>query len=124
MALDEPDGSAQELLGLTGMNPLGLDLVVHVHGHHAFEDSDVLAGFLGRFPQLSMAIALLEEDHQVLDQALEQSEQVFFQLRGEGATNLQIGKSLEQAKALAKILKRHTYDEEDIPIPAVLHAYA
>ncbi|UWQ81521.1 hemerythrin domain-containing protein (plasmid) [Leisingera sp. S132] len=124
VVLGEPEGSAQELMGLTGMNRLGLDLVSHVHGHHSFEDSNVLPGFLGRFPQLASAIDLLENDHQILDQALDQSEQVFALLRGGETSKSQIGKALEQAKVLNKILNRHTYDEEDILIPAVLHAYA
>ena len=121
--LGKPEGSAQELMGLTGMNRVGLDLVSHVHGHHNFEDSNVLPGFLGRFPQLAPAIDLLENDHQVLDQALDQSEQFFDLLRGGETSKSQIGMALEQAKALNKILNRHTYDEEDILIPAVLHAY-
>lgn len=124
VVLDEPEGSTQELMGLTGMNKLGLDLVAHVHGHHSFEDSDVLPGFLARFPMLSTAIDLLENDHHFLDQALEQSEQAFAVLRGEKSNKAQVGKALDQAKMLNKILNRHTYDEEDILIPAVLNAYA
>lgn len=123
VALDEPEGSAQELMGLTGMNRLGHDLVAHVRVHHAFEDSNVLPGFLSRFPSLSVAVDLLENDHEFLDQALDQSAAPFGALRGEGTTKMQIGKALEQAKAVEKILHRHTYDEEDILIPAVLRAY-
>lgn len=121
--LDEPDSSAQELMGLTGMNRLGRDLVAHVHGHHAFEDHNVLPGFLSRFPQLSTAIDLLENDHQVLDRALDHAEEVFSILQGQKTSKSQIGKAQQQAKLLDKILNRHTYDEEDILIPAVLHAY-
>lgn len=122
--LDEPEGSMQEVMGLTGMNRLGIDLIEHVHGHHRFEDANVLPGFLGRFPQLSQAIDLLEKDHVFLDQALDQSEPIFANLNGNGTSKTAINKALEQAKVLNKILYRHTYDEEDILIPAVLHAYS
>ncbi len=122
--LDEPEGSVQEMMGLTGMNRLGLDLVSHVHGHHSFEDANVLPGFLGRFPQLAVAIDLLETDHEFLDQALDQSEGAFVALRNEGASKTDVARALEQAKVLNKIINRHTYDEEDILIPAVLKAYA
>ncbi|MCT4555519.1 MAG: hemerythrin domain-containing protein [Pelagimonas sp.] len=122
--LDEPEGSVQEVMGLMGMNRLGLDLVAHVHGHHAFEDTDVLPGFLGRFPQLASAIDLLENDHQFLDQALDQSQSAFAALRNDGVAKTEVAQALEQAQRLNKIINRHTYDEEDILIPAVLNAYA
>lgn len=124
VVLDEPEGSAQELMGLTGMNRLANDLVAHVHGHHRFEDHNVLPGFLGRFPQLAGAIDLLEKDHHFLDTSLDQAEHVFAKLQTSGTTKTQINEALVQAKVLGKILNRHTYDEEDILIPAVLNAYS
>ncbi len=122
--LEESEGSVQEVMGLTGMNSLGLDLISHVHGHHGFEDANVLPGFLERFPQLSQAIDLLENDHIFLDLTLDQSELVFSKLNGKATSKKDIGNALEQAKMLNKILLRHTYDEEDILIPAVLQAYS
>ena len=122
--LNEPEGSVQEVMGLTGMNRLGIDLVAHVHAHHSFEDSNVLPGFLDRFPQLVQAIDLLENDHSYLDPALDQSEMVFARLNGEGTVKETVAQALKQAEVLNKILHRHTYDEEDILIPAVLSAYA
>jgi len=123
-ALDEPEGSNQERVYLADMARLGQDLVAHVRGHHSFEDSHVLPGFLARFPDLSAAILLLEKDHRVLDCALGQTEDLLPLLRVEAIDRRRIGQVLDQAKVLGKILSRHTYDEEDILIPAVLHAHA
>jgi len=122
--LDEPEGSAQERKYLTNMARVGQDLVAHVRGHHGFEDGHVLPGFLAQFPELSVAIDLLEKDHRVLDSALDQTEQLLPSLRREGIDRRSVGRVLVQAKVLGKILSRHTYDEEDILIPAVLHAHA
>jgi hypothetical protein len=123
VVLDEPEGSVQELMGLTGMNRLANDLVAHVHSHHRFEDANVLPGFLGRFPQLSGAIDLLEKDHDFLDRSLDKAEHSFDRLQGTGTTKAQVNEALEHAQSLGEILNRHTYDEEDILIPAVLNAY-
>ena len=123
-ALEEPEGSAQERMYVTDMARLGKELVVHVRGHHSFEDGHVLPGFLARFPDLSAAIDLLEKDHRVLDCALDQTEQLLSRIRGERIDRRRIEEVLDQAKVLGKILNRHTYDEEDVLIPAVLHAHA
>jgi len=123
-ALDESEGSDQERMYLTEMARLGENLVAHVRGHHGFEDGHVLPGFLARFPELSAAIALLEKDHRVLDSALDHTEQLLPQLRVVGIDRRRIGQVLDQSKVLGKILNRHTYDEEDILIPAVLHSHA
>lgn len=61
--LDEPEGSAQELLGLSGMNHLGMELVDRVSHHHAYEDRTVLPRFLALFPELTTTVDLLENDH-------------------------------------------------------------
>lgn len=118
--LDEPEGSAQELLGLTGMNHLGVELVDRISHHHAYEDETVLPRILALFPHLTTAVDLLENDHKVLENALGQSRQVFAMLRPNESKKSAIEIALEKATELNRILHRHTYDEEDLLIPPML----
>ena len=108
--LDEPEGSLQELMGITGMNHLGVELVDRVEHHHAYEDRSVLPQFLSMFPEMEMAVELLERDHDFLDNVLTRSRELFLALEPEVS-----------AKELQQVLHRHTYDEEDLLIPALLH---
>lgn len=120
--LDEPEGSAQELLGLTGMNHLGIELVDRVSHHHAYEDNTMLPRFLALFPDLATTVELLENDHDVLDNVLVQSRRSLESLRPKDSNKLAIDAALKQAVELKRILHRHTYDEEDLLIPPMLDA--
>lgn len=120
--LDEPESSAQELLGLKGMNHLGIELVDRISHHHAYEDNTVLPRFLSLFPDLGIAVDLLENDHDVLEGALNTSRQMFQALRPKNSNKAAIDAALNQAAELKRILHRHTYDEEDLLIPPMLDA--
>lgn len=60
------EASAQELMGLIGMNQLGMDLVDRLIHYHRFEDNSVLPRFLNLFPYMTMAVELLKGDHEIL----------------------------------------------------------
>ncbi|MEM1053694.1 MAG: hemerythrin domain-containing protein [Pseudomonadota bacterium] len=120
--LDEPEGSVQELMGLTGMNQLGLELVDRVTHHHAYEDRAVLPQFLSMFPEMGVAVELLERDHDFLDTVLTMSRELFLALQPQVSSKSNVSIALRSAKELQQILHRHTYDEEDLLIPALLHA--
>ena len=118
--LDEPEGSLQELMGLTGMNHLGVELVDRVGHHHAYEDSSVLPQFLSMFPEMEMVVELLERDHDFLDKVLARSRDLFLALEPEVSAKPNVNIALRSAKELQQVLHRHTYDEEDLLIPALL----
>lgn len=106
------------------MNHLGLELVDRVAHHHSYEDSTVLPQFLSLFPEMEAAVDLLENDHHVLDDALNASREVFLNLIPEHSSKAMIAKALAQAKELNRILNRHTYDEEDYLMPPLLNSGA
>ena len=118
--LDQPERSLQEVLGLTGMRKLGLDLVEHVQIHHRTEDKHILPRFLGRFPDLRRAISLIENDHHFLDNAMDVAEITFDALAQPGVQKNHVASALASANSLDRLLKRHTHDEENILIPAAL----
>ena len=118
--LDEPEGSVQELMGLTGMNHLGVELVDRVVHHHGYEDRSVLPQFLNMFPEMEMAVELLERDHDFLDKVLARSRDLFLALEPEVSAKPNVNIALRSAKELQQVLHRHTYDEEDLLIPALL----
>ena len=122
IVLNEPEGSAQELMGFVGMNKLGLDLVDRIHHHHAYEDYSVLPRFLNLFPPLAGAIDLLEHDHEYLHRVLEKTRVTFAAIRPETSSKMDIDRALKDAAELKRILAQHTYDEEDILIPTLLSA--
>lgn len=124
VVLDEPEGTAQEVMGLHGMHKLGIDLVDRVEHHHRYEDNSVLPRFLRLFPDLVEAIDLLENDHLILHEALESARSAFDVLHPETSSKKEINDARKVAVRLRKTLSRHTYDEEDILISALLNARA
>ena len=106
------------------MNHLGLELVDRVAHHHSYEDGTVLPQFLSLFPEIEAAVDLLENDHHVLDDALNASRELFLNLTPEHSSKTTIAKAHAQARELSRILNRHTYDEEDLLIPPLLNSGA
>ena len=120
--LDESEGSVQDLLGISGMNHLGMELIDRVSHHHAYEDETVLPRFLSLFPEKTTSVDLLENDHDVLEGVLTKSRKTFQALRPDASSKEAIDAALKQATELERILHRHTHDEEDLLIPSMLHA--
>jgi len=101
-------------------------LVNNLHGHHSWED-------LSYFPELSAAdsrfdagLAILEKDHAVLHDVLEQFTQLanrvirLVQLDEQHARN-DVGKLHLVSETIESLLHRHLGDEEELAVPIILH---
>jgi Hemerythrin HHE cation binding domain len=108
---------------------LGERLVQHAHGHHHIEDHYFFPVFLRLFPQLEHALELLDGDHKVLGEVLDELEEA---LRGFEATPVGSDAAIRDAwatggekvyraaKRLDALFIRHIGDEEEICVPAML----
>lgn len=108
---------------------LGGDLVHHAHGHHHIEDHHFFPAFLRLFPRLEHALEMLDGDHKVLSQVLDDLEGAVaaFPVAPEGSDKQMREawlKGAEQllpaAERLDALFIRHIGDEEEICIPAML----
>ncbi|MCG6858329.1 MAG: hemerythrin domain-containing protein [Salaquimonas sp.] len=113
---------------------LGSDLVHHAHGHHHIEDHHFFPAFLRLFPQLDHALEMLDGDHKVLAEVLDDLEAAVreFPVAPEGTDKAQSDRAMREAwlKGAERLLSaaerldalfiRHIGDEEEICIPAML----
>jgi hypothetical protein len=108
---------------------LGNQLVHHAHAHHHIEDHHFFPVFMRIFPQLEPALELLDSDHKVLGEVLDDLEKAIgnFPVAPEG--NEQQHRDawlnaaellLPAAKRLDRLFVRHINDEEEICIPTML----
>lgn len=126
LALDDPALLAQAAPRLKG---LGQRLVHHAHGHHHIEDHHFFPVFLKMFPQLEHPLEMLDGDHKVLAQVLDDLEGALagFPLHPEGSDREKRDQWLKAserllpaAKRLDALFIRHIGDEEEICIPTML----
>ena len=108
---------------------LGGRLVEHAHGHHHIEDYHFFPAFLRLFPQLEHPLEMLDGDHKVLSQVLDDLEAAVeaFPVAPEGSGKAMVDAWLQGAERLAPAAERldalfirHIGDEEEICIPAML----
>lgn len=116
---------AQQISGL------GNQLVHHAHGHHHIEDHHFFPVFLRMFPQLEHPLELLDGDHKVLAEVLDDLEKATaaFPVSPEGSDREKRDAWLKgadilmpAAKRLDTLFIRHIGDEEEICIPVMLKA--
>lgn len=109
---------------------LGGQLVHHAHGHHHIEDDHFFPVFLRAFPQLEHALALLDGDHKVLSEVLDDLEKAVGGMaavaRGSERQQRDAWLSAAQvllspARRLDALFIRHIGDEEEICIPTMLN---
>lgn len=109
---------------------LGHQLVHHAHGHHHIEDDHFFPVFLRAFPQLEHPLALLDGDHKVLAEVLDDLEKAVGGMaavtrNGEaGQRDAWLSASqvlLSPARRLDALFIRHIGDEEEICIPVMLN---
>jgi len=126
METDDPDLMRQMAARIARF---GGNLVHHAHGHHHIEDHHFFPGFLAMFPQLGHALEMLDGDHKVLGEVLDDLEAAVraFPAAPQGSDREQreallagAQRMLPAAERLDALFIRHIGDEEEICIPAMI----
>jgi hypothetical protein len=113
------------------ISSLGAQLVRHAHTHHHIEDHHFFPVFLRMFPQLQHPLEMLDGDHKVLGEVLDDLENAVagFPVKPEGADKAVrdawlagAERLLPAARRLDALFIRHINDEEEICVPALLKA--
>jgi len=119
--LSELSGDALERgLLLNELRQLGRQLLGHAHVHHHVEDDHYFPRLKRAYPRLARPIDLLDGDHRALEENLAAVDEHLRVLSTETADRDTIGRALDDARALDRLLNRHIADEEDIVIPVLL----
>lgn len=92
----------------------------HLHGHHRLEDGSMFPQLLRATPSLARPLNLLEADHIVLNAALGPFERALAALPAADAPASAWDGVASSGAQVARIVRRHIADEEEIVIPAVL----
>lgn len=126
LVLDDPVTRKKHL---TQLSQLGGQLIHHAHTHHHVEDHHFFPVFKRTYPRLNHHLELLDGDHRVLTEALDQLETAFKTMPVINDNADKTSRSLltvkaeelyHAAKRLDKLFSRHIGDEEEICIPALL----
>ena len=125
MLLDEPSERKKHL---TQISQLGGQLIHHAHTHHHVEDHHFFPIFKTTYPKLNHHLELLDGDHHVLTEALDQLETALRTLpvrtdqsrNGQSEFKVKTEQLLAAARRVDKLFNRHIADEEEICIPAIL----
>ncbi len=132
LVLDDPVARKKQL---TQLSQLAGQLIHHAHTHHHVEDHHFFPVFKRTYPKLNHHLELLDGDHKVLTEALDQLETAFKAMPvvktssvSEECTNASFKSQLSvkaeelyhAAKRLDTLFNQHIGDEEEICIPALL----
>ena len=118
--LDVPETELDQKHGVQRLTNYGASLISFAHHHHEIEDHNYFPQIRALYPQIDHAMTLLDCDHRILDEALNDTELALANLSQTTATRDQIAAIYKGGQALDKILNRHIWDEEDIVIPILL----
>ena len=111
-----------------GIFKFSLQLVHHAHQHHHIEDSHFFPLFAQRYPELIQPLSLLDGDHRVLSDVLEDMEKAAHLMKVavvDSSKSVDALKKLTEnmlvsATSLDSLFLRHISDEEEICIPIML----
>ncbi|MDA3919781.1 MAG: hemerythrin domain-containing protein [Salinisphaera sp.] len=97
----------------------------HLEGHHHIEDAHYFPRFRGLDPRMVYGFDLLENDHEIIHDALlgtADSARTFRQdlARGHNAARHSADTYADTADRLLALLEQHLGDEEELVIPGVL----
>ena len=101
-------------------------LARNLHGHHSWEDRYYFPEISAADRRFDMGIKILENDHQVLDKALDQFTNFanrviqLIQLDEHNARD-DAGPLHDNISAIERLLDRHLGDEEELVVPIILH---
>jgi len=118
--LDQPGGDLKSAVDASRLVPAGKRLIGFVHGHHEIEDHGYFPQFALLYPGLENALALLDGDHKVLNEALHGAELALKALSATDVSRDKVAALYTHSAALEKILNRHITDEEEVIIPVFL----
>ena len=126
LVLDNPVERKKQL---TQLSQLGGQLIHHAHTHHHVEDHHFFPVFKKAYPKLDHHMQLLDGDHRVLTEVLDQLETAFKTMplvkddADQKTQSLLVHKAEElyqTAQRVDQFFTQHINDEEEICIPALL----
>jgi hemerythrin-like domain-containing protein len=117
--VETPQSVLRDQFKSSSLEKRGAHLLQFAHGHHEIEDHGYFPQFIQLYPNLEKAMALLDGDHLVLDEALNGLQTGLTEF-GRAPNRDSAGALHRQAAALKKIMHRHITDEEDVIIPIFL----
>lgn len=126
LVLDNPSERKKQL---TQLSQLGSQLIHHAHTHHHVEDHHFFPVFKRAYPKLNRHIELLDGDHRVLTETLDQLETAFKSMpvikrednkKDQSLLSIKTEQLYTAAKRVDALFSQHISDEEEICIPALL----
>lgn len=104
----------------------GNALVGSLHGHHGWEDMEYFPELSAADPHFDAGLAILENDHKVLDAILEEFTDSAIQTLGlidsqDKTARDEAAKVHACASVIEKLLARHLVDEEELAVPIIIH---
>lgn len=118
--LDIPESELAETLRASRLRGFARQLIGFAHHHHEIEDHGYFPQFVLLYPSLDRAMALLDGDHRVLNEALDKTGSALGTLGSGEITRDVIATVHQGCSMLDRILNRHIRDEEDVVIPILL----
>ncbi len=118
--LDEAGSNLDEAVNTARLKEVGANVVSFAHHHHEIEDHNYFPRFVQLYPNVEHAISLLDSDHRVLEEALDETERALSYLQNQTADRDAIARAFNGCQALQAVLARHLWDEEEIIVPILL----
>lgn len=120
--LEAPKYSVNEKRQASELSQFGCKLIRYAHHHHEMEDQYYFPEFRRLYRPMENAIALLDGDHLVLGEALDETAEMLKLLVNGSVSQDTIAKAYKASRVLDHVISRHLWDEEEIIIPIFLES--
>ena len=97
----------------------GRQIIDVAHSHHHAEDNFYFPQYQSLFPQLERPLSLLDGDHRVLEQMLDDLQLSLYKLN-ENSPVADWENCRDISEQLGRVIHRHLDDEEEIVMPAIM----